>query len=73
MLHANLEILFLIRFYLCTMQNLMMGYTQDDSIYCALPLYHSNGGVGGVGQCLCHGLTITIRTKFSASKYWSSP
>ncbi|CAK8685496.1 unnamed protein product [Clavelina lepadiformis] len=58
-------------FYMCTMQHLMLGYRENDSVYCALPLYHSNGGIVGLGQCLCHGLTLTIRSKFSARAFWS--
>ena len=42
----------------------------DDIIYCSLPLYHTNGGVLGVGQMIINGSTIAIRKKFSASKFW---
>ena len=56
---------------MCTMQNLTVGYRGDDSIYCSLPLYHSNGGIVGMGQCVCHGLTITVKTKFSARAFWT--
>ncbi|KFU89382.1 Long-chain fatty acid transport protein 1, partial [Chaetura pelagica] len=42
----------------------------DDVIYNCLPLYHSAGNIMGVGQCLIHGLTVVIRKKFSASRFW---
>nr|XP_056714202.1 long-chain fatty acid transport protein 1 [Euleptes europaea] len=44
--------------------------TPDDIIYNCLPLYHSAGNIMGVGQCLMHGLTVVIRKKFSASRFW---
>lgn len=40
-------------------------------IYDPLPLYHSAGGVAGVGQCLLFGNTIAVRSKFSASNFWT--
>ncbi|XP_066516576.1 long-chain fatty acid transport protein 1-like [Hoplias malabaricus] len=42
----------------------------DDIIYTCLPLYHSAGNIMGVGQCVIHGLTVVIRRKFSASRFW---
>ncbi|XP_066065131.1 long-chain fatty acid transport protein 1 [Chamaea fasciata] len=42
----------------------------DDVIYTCLPLYHSAGNIMGVGQCLLRGLTVVIRRKFSASRFW---
>jgi solute carrier family 27 fatty acid transporter 1/4 len=42
----------------------------EDIVYDILPLYHSAGGVLGVGQCLLHGCTVVIKPKFSASKFW---
>ncbi|XP_054859660.1 long-chain fatty acid transport protein 1 [Eublepharis macularius] len=44
--------------------------TPNDIIYNCLPLYHSAGNIMGVGQCLIHGLTVVIRKKFSASRFW---
>uniref|UniRef100_A0A673BFG0 long-chain-fatty-acid--CoA ligase n=1 Tax=Sphaeramia orbicularis TaxID=375764 RepID=A0A673BFG0_9TELE len=46
------------------------GLRHDDVIYNCLPLYHSAGTVMGVGQCLLFGLTVVIRRKFSASRFW---
>ncbi|XP_053907849.1 long-chain fatty acid transport protein 1 isoform X1 [Cuculus canorus] len=42
----------------------------EDVLYNCLPLYHSAGNIMGVGQCLIHGLTVVIRKKFSASRFW---
>ncbi|KAF7654930.1 hypothetical protein LDENG_00063290 [Lucifuga dentata] len=42
----------------------------DDIIYNCLPLYHSAGNIMGVGQCLLFGLTVVVRKKFSASRFW---
>ena len=60
------------RFYcLATLSHLMLGYKQNDKIYCILPLYHSNGGIVGIGQTLLHGIPCYVRTKFSASRFWT--
>ena len=42
----------------------------DSVIYDTLPLYHSAGGILGVGQALTNGCTVVIRRKFSASRFW---
>ncbi|ELW61998.1 Long-chain fatty acid transport protein 4 [Tupaia chinensis] len=42
----------------------------DDIVYDCLPLYHSAGNIVGIGQCLIHGMTVVIRKKFSASRFW---
>uniref|UniRef100_A0A7N6AN74 long-chain-fatty-acid--CoA ligase n=1 Tax=Anabas testudineus TaxID=64144 RepID=A0A7N6AN74_ANATE len=46
------------------------GMTSDDVLYDCLPLYHSAGNIVGVGQCIIHGMTVVIRKKFSASRFW---
>ncbi|KAM9818422.1 long-chain fatty acid transport protein 1-like isoform 1-T1 [Syngnathus typhle] len=46
------------------------GLQRDDVIYNCLPLYHSAGTIMGAGQCLLFGLTVVIRSKFSASRFW---
>ncbi|KAM6939895.1 long-chain fatty acid transport protein 1-like isoform 2-T2 [Xenentodon cancila] len=46
------------------------GLRRDDVIYNCLPLYHSAGTIMGVGQCLLFGLTVVIKKKFSASRFW---
>lgn len=44
--------------------------TERDRIYVTLPLYHSTGGVCGIGQGLYSGACIILRRKFSASRFW---
>uniref|UniRef100_A0AAQ4S104 long-chain-fatty-acid--CoA ligase n=1 Tax=Gasterosteus aculeatus aculeatus TaxID=481459 RepID=A0AAQ4S104_GASAC len=46
------------------------GLCHDDVVYDCLPLYHSSGAIMGVGQCLLFGLTVVVRRKFSASRFW---
>uniref|UniRef100_A0AAY4BPV5 long-chain-fatty-acid--CoA ligase n=1 Tax=Denticeps clupeoides TaxID=299321 RepID=A0AAY4BPV5_9TELE len=46
------------------------GMRADDVIYDCLPLYHSAGNIMGVGQCLLHGLTVVVKKKFSATRFW---
>lgn len=47
------------------------GIYEDDVVYCALPLYHSNGGILAAGQMLLKGNTLALRRKFSASQFWN--
>lgn len=42
----------------------------DDVLYCALPLYHSTGGLCGVGAALLSGATLVLRRKFSVTHFW---
>ena len=42
----------------------------SDINYIPLPLYHSNGGVIGIGLTLLRGNTAAIRKKFSASNFF---
>ncbi|XP_050433649.1 long-chain fatty acid transport protein 4-like [Adelges cooleyi] len=47
------------------------GIYEHDIVYTPLPLYHTAGGVLGVSSVLLGGSTCVIRSKFSASKYWT--
>lgn len=47
------------------------GFDPDDVMYCALPLYHTAGGVMAVGAALTSGGTVALRRRFSASEFWS--
>ncbi|XP_034544195.1 long-chain fatty acid transport protein 1-like [Notolabrus celidotus] len=46
------------------------GLQNKDVIYNCLPLYHSAGTIMGVGQCLLFGVTVVVKRKFSASRFW---
>lgn len=46
------------------------GLRCDDVLYTTIPLYHSAGGIVGVGQVLLNGATMAVRVKFSASRFW---
>ncbi|EDV27525.1 uncharacterized protein TRIADDRAFT_21641 [Trichoplax adhaerens] len=48
----------------------LLNIDSKDTVYCALPIYHSAGGMLGVGSCLIHGASLAIRKKFSASRFW---
>ncbi|XP_078052589.1 fatty acid transport protein 3 isoform X1 [Augochlora pura] len=48
----------------------MLNLRSTDRIYNSLPLYHTAGGLIGVGQSLLCGLTVVLRRRFSASKFW---
>jgi fatty-acyl-CoA synthase len=47
-----------------------VGSKPTDKMYLALPLYHSTGGICGVGIALCVGGTCVIREKFSAREFF---
>ncbi len=42
----------------------------DDRMYCALPLYHTAGGVIAVGTIWLAGGTLVLKRKFSASSFF---
>jgi len=48
-----------------------VGISDDEVIYDPLPMYHTAGGMLGVGQALIHGSTAVLRRKFSAKSYWA--
>ena len=49
----------------------LMDLRPGDVVYVTLPLYHSNGMLGGWSGCLQTGATIALRRKFSARAFWS--
>ena len=42
----------------------------SDRVYVTLPLYHSTGGICGVGMALMTGACVVLKRKFSASEFW---
>lgn len=49
----------------------MLRLSREDIVYNSLPLYHTAGGIVGVGNALLNGSTVVLRKKFSASNFWS--
>jgi fatty-acyl-CoA synthase len=48
-----------------------VGVTPDDRIFLTLPLYHATGGMCGVGCAINAGAALILRSRFSASTFWS--
>lgn len=44
--------------------------TDKDVTFNVLPLYHSTGGLVGIGPALLNGGTLVLRKRFSASGFW---
>lgn len=49
----------------------MLEIREDDIIYNSLPMYHTAGGIVGVGNAILFGNTVALRKRFSVSNYWS--
>ncbi len=49
----------------------ILGVSENDVVYCTLPLYHTNGGILSSGQMVLAGSTLVLRKKFSASNFWT--
>ncbi|XP_022125784.2 long-chain fatty acid transport protein 4 [Pieris rapae] len=49
----------------------MLGLKSTDRMYNPLPLYHLAGGLVGTAAALVDGIPSVLRSKFSASNYWS--
>ncbi|XP_041368916.1 long-chain fatty acid transport protein 4-like [Gigantopelta aegis] len=58
-------------FYMTFGSRYAYNIERDDVIYNMLPLYHTAGGILGVGQALLGATTVVIRRKFSASQFWT--
>ncbi|XP_053626710.2 long-chain fatty acid transport protein 4 isoform X3 [Cherax quadricarinatus] len=48
-----------------------IGLTSSDILYDPLPLYHTAGGIIGLGHSLFNGGSTVIKRKFSVSHFWS--
>ncbi|XP_044048975.1 very long-chain acyl-CoA synthetase-like [Siniperca chuatsi] len=48
---------------------LLAGVNSKDVVYISLPLYHSAGFLGFTGA-IERGITVVLRSKFSASQFW---
>ncbi len=51
-------------FYAC-------GLKRNDIVYVPFPIFHTTGGLLGVGMALLFGCTVVLRKKFSASNFWT--
>ncbi len=58
------------RFMGAGLYSLLSGMTGQDTLYCALPLYHTTGGVMCVNAVLRSGGTLALARRFSASRFW---
>ncbi len=47
-----------------------LGVKEDDVVFCALPLYHSNGVLLTVGSAFVNGAVLAMSRRFSATRYW---
>jgi fatty-acyl-CoA synthase len=45
--------------------------TSEDRVFNVLPLYHSTGGLVGLGPAFLNGGRLILRRKFSASSFWN--
>lgn len=54
---------------LCFM-SLYIYILSEHSVNLMAPVSLSTGNIVGVGQCILHGMTVVIRKKFSASRFW---
>lgn len=48
----------------------MLKMSSEDVVYDPLPLYHTAGGIVGVGNAILNGSTVVLRKKFSARNFW---
>lgn len=49
---------------------LLIVHTSTLFLSADAPVSLSAGNIVGVGQCIIHGMTVVIRKKFSASRFW---
>ncbi|XP_067662687.1 long-chain fatty acid transport protein 4-like [Haliotis asinina] len=58
-------------YYMANAIRYFFNISSSDVLYDTLPLYHTAGGILGIGQAFLGGTTVVIRKKFSASQFWS--
>jgi fatty-acyl-CoA synthase len=49
----------------------MMDTQKEDRLYDCLPMYHSTGGVAGIGGVLVNGGTVILEERFSKRHFWN--
>ncbi len=59
------------RFFGACVHSYLQGFGPGDTMYCALPLYHTVGGVMAVSAVLTGGGTLALRRRFSASEFFA--
>lgn len=59
------------RFLLVVMPFNLLGLKANDTLYNPNPLYHTAGGMLGVGFAILKGIPAVLRPKFSVSAYWT--
>ncbi len=59
------------RFFGACVHSYLQGFGPGDTMYCALPLYHTAGGVMTVSAVLTGGGTLALRRRFSASEFFT--
>ena len=47
------------------------GATSEDRVFNVLPLYHSTGGLVGLGPALLNGGRLILRRRFSVTSFWA--
>ncbi|KAK2894347.1 hypothetical protein Q8A67_011576 [Cirrhinus molitorella] len=58
------------RLWLMSFLQRLSGVSSRDIIYIYLPLYHSAGFLAGLSGAIERGITVVLRRKFSASRFW---
>ncbi|KZC12231.1 PREDICTED: long-chain fatty acid transport protein 4-like [Dufourea novaeangliae] len=59
------------RFLLVVMPFNLLGLKSNDTLYNPNPLYHTAGGMLGVGFAILNGIPTVLRAKFSVTAYWT--
>lgn len=59
------------RFLMVVMPFSLIGIKAHDVVYNPNPLYHTAGGMVGIGCALLKGIPVVIRNKFSVTSYWT--